>query len=233
MSIKIKCRKFEKQLPYLYYKNGSQTLVIIFSAFTGEKRKFNYVKGLRNTNIDRLYILDPWGYKGSYNLYENGFDSPDLITCKLINKVLRGGGYKRVFMAGSSKGGTCAIYFGLKFRAAKIIAGACQYNLGTYLHRPDHEKIFISMMGKNAGEDEAYKLNQVLPSCLEAHKGCNSEVHILYSKLELTYQRQIVDLLCKLKECNIKTIEIERPFEKHEDVGKYFLPYLLAQIQNE
>lgn len=231
IDIKIREKKFNNQLNYLFYSQKSDTLLIIFSAFTGEKRRYNYVRGLAKCQADRLYILDPWGYKGSYNMYENGFDYPEKITDALISEIMKKGNYKRVITAGSSKGGTCAIYFGLKHGVNEIFSGACQYNLGSYLHRKDHESIFLGMMGENAGDKEAEILNKKIPHCLEKSQGTSTIIHVLYSKKELTYQRQIVDLLAKLKECRYKYIEIEEQFIRHDDVGYSFLNYLLNNIK--
>lgn len=55
--------------------------------------------------------------------------------------------YKRTYYAGSSKGGTAAIYYGVKNNATAVFSGACQYNLGTYLSIDKHRDIFQSMMG--------------------------------------------------------------------------------------
>lgn len=230
ISIKLKEKIFENKLPYLFFDNHSDELMIVFSAFSGSKRRYNYVKGLSDCRCDRLYILDPWGYTGSYNMYENGNTYPEDITNKLIYSVINRRKYKKLITVGSSKGGTCAIYFGLNFKADEIFSGACQYNIGSYLHRPDHEDIFRGMMGRNASELECKILNDKMPKCLESHSGCSSRVHVFYSKKELTYERQIVDLLSKLKECDIPFCDVEAYFETHEEVGKPFLAYLIQNL---
>lgn len=227
--IKLREKKFEHKLNYLFYNNHSDTLVIIFSAFTGNKRRYNYIRGLSKYNYDKLYILDPWGYTGSYNMYENGNTFPEQITNRLIEKYIKKG-YKRIITVGSSKGGTCAIYFGLNFNVSEIYSGACQYNLGTYLHRPDHEMIFKGMMGANASERECKILNDKMPNCLEQHSNCSTKVHVFYSKKELTYERQIIDLLAKLKSCNIPFCDIESDFVEHDEVGAPFLKYLKQNL---
>lgn len=127
-------------------------------------------------------------------------------------------------------GGTCAIYFGLKNNATHIFAGACQYNIGSFVHREDHEHIFKAMMGENAGQAEADLLNAIMPNLLEENKNCKSIIHLLYSKGELTYQRQIIDLLNKLHECNISVIETVEFFSNHSDVGIYFTPFLSKEV---
>ncbi len=209
--------------------------MIIFNAFGGEKPRYNYVRGLQDLKqVDYLYILDDFGYKGSYLLYENGDDTVRKTTEELISLYIREGGYKRVITAGSSKGGTCAIYYGLTFNANHIFSGACQYNIGSFLHRPDHEPIFKAMMGKDSGQPQADLLNSVMPNKLEKHMNSYSgTIHLLYSKKDRTYERQLIDLIKKLKICQYSFVEIEEFFENHDDVGKPFLNYMRKFLFNE
>lgn len=100
--IKLKEKCFNSVLPYLFYKNNSKKLIIVFSAFSGNTRRYNYVKGLRQIDADRLYILDPFGVKGSYNLYENGLAKPMEYTLKLINQIISSGNYSETYTVGSS-----------------------------------------------------------------------------------------------------------------------------------
>lgn len=222
-------RTHKGKVKYLYFNNNSSDLLVVFSGFSGEKRRYNYVRGLQKVPIDRLYILDTFAYRGSYYLYENGGKEPEVLVKSLISKILENrGGYKNLYMAGSSKGGTAAIYYGLEFNADAIFAGACQFNLGTYLHCPKHERIFLSMMGENASEKECKILNDVMPNQLTKYRNYKGIVHVLYSKKDLTYERHIVDLLQSLKLNNIKYLEKEEAFETHQDVGFPFLAYLQA-----
>ena len=160
--LKIIEKKYQGKQPYLYYNHHRKKLLIVFSAFNKSKvRLYNYLNCLSYTKeFDRLYILDPWGVRGSYNLYENGQDYPEKITTALIELIISRGGYECVYTAGSSKGGTCAIYFGLKIGAQKIFSGACQYNIGTYLYQI-RDDVFKGMMGADAGEKERDLLNVV------------------------------------------------------------------------
>lgn len=203
--------------------------LLFFSAFGSSNiRTYNYVKSLKGCKVDRLYILDPWGYKGSYNLFEDGDDYPWCTTNQLIVNIISKMGYKRVITAGSSKGGSCALFFGLENRVDEIIVGACQYNIGTYVTRKEFLDIFYGMMGKNAGEEEKVMLDSLIGKALDKVKAGNylSKIHVLFSKKELTYERQIKDLLVKLEEDKFPTVIIEEYFEDHSDVGKYFGPYL-------
>lgn len=229
IKLRMKERSYNGRLKYLYFDNDADTLCVVFSAFSsGNIRTYNYVRGLKNIHYDKLYILDVWGYKGSYYLFENGTDVPRKDTLSLLNFIMSKKRYKQIVTLGTSKGGTAAIYYGLTIKASTIIAGACQYNLGNYLILPEHIEIFKGMMGEEAGTVEKDKLNSILPMLLER---CSKEtffttIHLVYSKYEHTYEDDIVDLLKKLKECHYSVIEKEYDFLNHNDVGIYFKKYI-------
>lgn len=72
--------------------------------------------------------------------------------------------------------------------------------------------------------------NRIMPALLEKHQQAKSCIHVVYSKKELTYQRQIVDLINKLQECKISMKDIDLQFENQEDVGMPFLQFVLKQF---
>ncbi len=233
IKFRVQEKTYQKRLKYLFFDKKSDTLLICFSAFPpGNIRLYNNVKGFENLNVDRLYINDTFGYKGSYYLYENGSKEPFELTCGLLRKYLGGGKYTKVYMAGTSKGGSCAIMFGLLFNADKVFSGACQYHIGTYLNTPDHYPIFESMMGKGASKNEEAILNGEMPAIIEKSSGTKTTIHLLYSKQEHTYEEDIKDLLDDLKKNNISVVEKEEYFTEHGDVGYYFIPFVKSIIGN-
>lgn len=223
--IKYYERKFE-DLPYLFFRKHSDRLLIVFSAFAGNKRRYNYVRGFRNINADKLYILDPWGYRGSYNLFDNGSPHPQGVTQKLISKIISWGGYKEVYTAGTSKGGTCALFYGLKNNVTAVFTGACQYNVGNYVFRLDESKIFYGMMGNEAGQKEVDLLNRIVRDEVFKSKDTKTIVHVIYSKKEPTYENDIKDLLKDLTDNGVHYIDLERGFEEHSLVAEPFAQYV-------
>lgn len=77
------------KLRYIHERNNSDELIIVFSGF-GTVRKYNYMKTLSQSTIDKLFILDNFGYRGSYYWFEKGKDFPNVLVSKLIERV--GGG---------------------------------------------------------------------------------------------------------------------------------------------
>lgn len=222
---------FKRRLKYLFFSKRSDVLLICFSAFpSGNIRVYNNVKGFEDINVDRLYINDTFGYKGSYYLYENGDDYPYELTLSFLKEFIEQHDYKYIVTAGTSKGGSCAIMFGLKIKADFMIAGACQYHLGTYLNVPDRYKVFEGMMGAGASTEEEEKLNNVIPQIIKESQNVNSTIYLLYSKQEHTYEEDIKDLIVDLKIYNINLVEKEEFFTEHGDVGYYFIPFVKSII---
>lgn len=220
------------KLKYLYLESKkNDSLMIIFSSMDkNNNRRYHYLKSFSNLDIDKLYILDPYGYRGSYWLYENGQSFPQEETMSLLQGIINQKKYKEIYTAGTSKGGTAAIYYGLAINASEIYSGACQYNIGSYLYVPVHMDIFFGMMGGNAADKECLLLNLCMPKQIERYKESKSIIHILYSKKEHTYESHIVDLFGKLDQENLNYKKVEFYFEKHSDVGYPFIEYVSKEI---
>ena len=138
--------------------------------------------------------------------------------------------YSKVITLGSSKGGSCAILYGLKIGANDIYSGACQYYIGSYLNTVAHKSIFEGMMGKGAGIEQERVLNSVLPDCLSSFSGDNTLIHLFYSKKEHTYEEHIAPLIKDLNTFNIPHTDTVVDFTEHAEVGKHFGPYIKQEL---
>lgn len=131
---------------------------------------------------------------------------------------------------GSSKGGTCAIYYGLKTGATDIYAAACQYHIGKYLNTDNHQRIFKEMMGNGAGKEEQAVLDSEMPNLLREKKECTSNIHLLYSKDEHTYDEHIKDMIMDMDKHGIKHIDTIKSFSDHAEVGRFFSPWIQEEL---
>lgn len=226
----IKIKLIEKSLggaKYVYYNKNRDSLLICFSAFPPTNfRLYNNIRGFAKLNVDRLYIADTWGYRGSYYLYEDGVNQPFKKTCALIESIMEKGKYKKIYTAGTSKGGSAAIIYGLKYNANDIFAGACQYRLGKWLSSPVHTRIIDGMRGETEREDFVEMMNKYMENVILQNKNSTSTIHLVYSKKENTYDIHIKELIEDLRKNNIGVVEEECYFEEHNAVGYDFIPYL-------
>lgn len=113
------------------FKNKDK-LIVIFSAFSSDRAKYNYINTLSLFDCNKLYILDDYGSKGSYYLGLNGMLDIETSVVSLISNIMHENNilFKNVISVGSSKGGTAALYYGMKYNYGNIIVGAPQYKIG-------------------------------------------------------------------------------------------------------
>lgn len=225
--IRIKERKWKGRLKYIFENNRSNELIIIFSGFSPGAPRYNYIRSLKSKKVDKLFILDVFGNRGSYYLYENGVNDPERLTRGLIHHIIKKGKYNSIITAGSSKGGSCAIYYGLLFGADDIFAGAPQYYIGDYVRQ--FPEVLQGMLGNRPSEEEIEKLNHVLVKTVN-HISFDGVIHLLYSKNEHTYSEHIKDMINDLRKAGDSLELIELQFLDHNDVGAPFSDLLRERI---
>lgn len=213
-------------------KQNNDTLLVVFSAFTGDVPRYNYFYSFKDLPVSQLYLLDNYGYKGSYYWLENGTNEPEVITMDIVLRIKEKYGFTNIITAGTSKGGTAAIYFGLELNAIHIFSGACQFFVGTYLDRDEHRVILEKMLGGPVRKENVLELDRKLENQIKKYRNSHGKIHLFYSKNELTYERQIVYLLASLKDNNYDFDETIDTFTDHSTVGTYFAPYLIKCIRN-
>ncbi len=221
-------QRSEEGVEYVWKRRRPDTLLIVFSGM-GDYR-YNYMRSLQQCNFSQLFIRDCWAGNASYYWYEHQSNHPELFTQHLIDKIIKAGHYSRVITIGSSKGGTAAIYYGLKMNASDIYAGACQYYVGDYLgihqikERPEQWR---DVVGEEHSQEWIDILNHKLPDMIKARKGCDTIIHLLYSTEEHTYTEHVAPMLTQLDECGIRHEDQIESFTSHSKVGDYFKTVLM------
>lgn len=222
------------KLKYIFEKsNSSKELIVIFSACTrnGVKARYNYVRTLKKSKKNKLFILDDFGddRRGEYYLGEAPDFKVEIAVKELIDKYIFLHNIEKVYFIGSSKGGFAAINFGTMYDNSKIIVGAPQFYLGRYLSSDAYKTTFYSM---KLDEQWVNFLNEKLINQL-MKASTNIEIYIHYSPNEHTYQEHIKDLITVLEKYNIKFYEDIQSYTNHGDVSLYFPKYLLKVIREE
>lgn len=234
--IRFKERSFHyngRQLKYLYLPaHGSNALAVVFSGFpdVGKPATYNMVSSFMGLKINRLYILDNFGYAngGTYYLGEEGNFHIQEMVLALLERLRFP---YRVFL-GSSKGGTSAIYFGLLSGCDQIIAGAPQMYIGSYLtSKPEHIPIMDALAGDHTAPTiERY--DRILPNLIKT--GTHQEktnIILHYSINEHTYHEHIRDMISLLEE---KAYHLEHDvsfYNNHSDVACFFPQLCIRKLK--
>lgn len=226
-----------KTIKYLYIPSeDSKSLAVIFSAFPGPNKVagYNMVSTFMNIKINKLFILDDFGYKkrGAYYLSENG----EYFIPPLVNELLKKhmDGMDKVCFLGSSKGGAAALYYGLKTEGVDLIlSGAPQYYIGDYLVcKPEHYPILDAMAGSHS-DTAVNEYNRILPTAVnECKLNTKPKILIHYSKSEPTYEHHIKSLVDDLIKNKFEIIEDIEEYELHSDVAKYFPNLCKKHLKN-
>ena len=214
-------------------KSKSDILIAVFSGFSplGTAPRYNYGETLKTVDAMQVFLLDNTGYNkaGSYYLGEHGdWFVPDQI-CQLISDLMQKYEKKAILTCGSSKGGTAAVYYGLRLNATAVIIGAPQYLIGNYLNTSDHRVILEKILG-NITDKGIDRLNSLLENEIKNHSDADQKTcfYIHYSPLEHTYHEHIEKLIAELREGKYPLeLDCSEAYEDHADVGKYFQKFLV------
>ena len=233
ISVHEKIWKKEVKVKYLFVKNkNSDKLVVVFSGFAGHyvPGKYNYIKTLSRNNVNKLYILDDFGYEnvGSYYLGEKCSLYDFLVVKDLIEHISKKCGASEIVFCGSSKGGSAALLYGSLMGVTHIIAGSPQYRIADYLNQNDYHRNIMNSIKRSENEDESWLNNCIYDAIQEADK--NIRITLIYSSLEESYDVDLKELIddCKGHFENVELVD--EMYTDHSDIGKYFsklLPKLL------
>lgn len=231
--------KFEgHRIKYIYIDNKKPMLTVCFSGFPelGGKPRYNYLTALNHDKTsNHLFILDDMVNEptsGSYYLGSEGeFWGLNGIP-SLINYIKMKCLPEIVVTVGSSKGGTCALLYGALIEADVIIAGACQYLIGTYMNCEYYENVFSRLIDKpkkseKEVEDIVSRLDGIVYDSLKNNpqkEKCH--VYLQYSKLEHTYDESIKYLLNDLDKLSYNVTIDEKQFSNHGDIGLFFPQFI-------
>lgn len=227
----------KNKIKYLFYPNsGSDKLIIVFSSLTrkGVPARYNYIRTLRNIRVNKLFILDNLGPegRGCYCLGKNNDYSIESDTKALIDKIKEKNNIIHTIYAGSSKGGYCALIFGLMDNDTHIVAGACQYLLGNYFLALPDIRLDTWVFGDNYSDEAVSELNDRLRKKIENAKKSRNVIHVHISDCEHTYEEHVKYLLNDLQKYGYTYDTDIKHYKDHGDIIKYFPEYLVNKVND-
>ncbi|MFD3696089.1 hypothetical protein ACFWUZ_07990 [Streptomyces sp. NPDC058646] len=176
---------------FSHAKNGNRHLVVVFANFTapGEYGWSNGVLDKVRSNI--LWIRDLFDGANSYYLCKGMDFALEQSVAGLISRVMNSLSLTPddCTMFGSSKGGSAAIYFGLKYGFRNILASVPQFLIGTYVKEgiPSAARL---MMGE-VTEQNVRVLDSVLPDLVRSGANPSANIYLISSPQDEQYTRQV------------------------------------------
>ena len=206
-------------------------LVVIFSGY-GERSEFTYnmENVLQHCPANVLWIKDDFYGRASYYIcHERNLHISKCIN-KFIECKLQILGIKKecCTLAGFSKGGTAALYFGLTFGYRNILMSAPQFKLGTFCqrYRPDTLK---HLAGNDIGQVEW--LNNLIDNTIEDCKNYNKNIYLFISPSDPDYLEQEIYSKLLSKFSNFSLIVSKSKFiRNHAMVTMHSVPLILSVL---
>ncbi|MGG7058103.1 hypothetical protein ACQPUZ_07365 [Clostridium tertium] len=207
--------------------NNKSKLIVVFSAFSNSDAKYNYISTLKICDCNKLFILDDFGKKGTYYLGLNGNFDIESSVISLITYIMSKNNieFSNVVSIGSSKGGSAAIYYGMKYNFGNVIAGAPQYKIGTYLSDLSISDYAFDIFGE-INDSNRVKYNNLIR--LVANTKTN--IYLLTSDGDNQYKKVLKEFEYVSRELQIKLNVEKCNINSHGEISKEFPKFLYDKL---
>lgn len=225
---------------YVFHPASSNYLVVCFSGiskreYQGKSPVYNYIRTLEDVRINRLYILDSYEGHFCYYLGKKGKRDFEKAILALITEIANDANIsaQNIITAGSSKGGTAALYYALTYNYGLTIVGAPQIYIGKFLKSFSKNKYikaaYLQMVGNPTKQMEKY-LDQLMFVRLSNYKN-KSTLFFHVGRGDYHFDSHLKPFLVN---CDLKNIDYELQigeYSNHSETGSYFGPILKKKIE--
>ncbi|MFF5301044.1 hypothetical protein ACFY5F_16945 [Streptomyces sp. NPDC013161] len=179
-----------------------------------------------------LWIRDT--FDGHYSYYMCRGMNFDIETAVLglIERTMGQLGLTRdqISVLGVSKGGSAALYFGLKYGFRNIVTVVPQFLVGSYVR--DRAETGRYMLGDDMPQSHVDLLDGAIPELLKAYGGQGHNVYLFTSEADEQYETEISPHLQLFWACeNFNLIRTNSQLvRQHGEVSGYNLPLMLGVL---
>ncbi|MFG2983619.1 hypothetical protein ACGFYQ_20620 [Streptomyces sp. NPDC048258] len=172
---------------FSHAKNGNRHLVVVFANLNAPGE---YGMGggiLDNLRSNILWIRDSFDGANSYYLCQGMDFGIEQSVAGLIARVMNALSLTpdQCTMFGSSKGGSAALHFGLKYGYKNIIASVPQFRIGTFVVSAMADSA-RAMMGE-VTDDKVRFLDSVLPEVVRGSANRSANIYLISSPQDRQY----------------------------------------------
>lgn len=217
------------EVEYLFQpaRDDRQHLIVIFSGFRALGAVDYYGEAQRSLRANVLWIVDRFDGHFSYYLRAFGGRDVTLAVNSLIDERRRALGLPKsqVTLAGFSKGGSAALYYGIAFDYPRVIAAAPQYRIGSYV-KENWPGELEAMTGNS--EKNLHDLDTALEDLLTQDTASRCSVVLVTSPSDPQYLAEAAPLAGLLSAGHqFFTVSTMSPHvARHIDVTRYNVPLI-------
>ncbi|MFC7302835.1 hypothetical protein ACFQVC_01215 [Streptomyces monticola] len=214
-------------------RNGARHLVVVFANYTAPD-DYGWSNGiLDKLRANVLWIRDRFHGQHSYYLCKDmDFGLEDSVA-RLISTVLGALslGPENCTAFGSSKGGSAALYFGLRYGLGNIVASVPQFRIGTYV-RDDRQETARFMMGESPTVERVRVLDEAIPGLVRAGANRGANIYLVSSSRDEQHGEQVEPFLGLFRAYeNFNYICNESPLiSGHGQVSLRNVPHLMGLL---
>ncbi|MFE5394262.1 hypothetical protein ACFQ9U_06805 [Streptomyces sp. NPDC056568] len=218
---------------FTHAKGGNRHLVVVFANF-GVTDDYGWSNGVLNpVRANILWIRDRFRGMRSYYLCEGMDFSLEQSVIGVISKVMNALDLTpdRVTLWGGSKGGSAALYFGMRYGFGNIVSIVPQFLIGTYISTV-HPKTARFMLGEGVPERNVRVLDAILPDLVRSGVARQANIYLLSSPQDEQYREQVEPFLPLFQGYdNFNFVYSESPYiTKHSEVTRRNVPFLMGLI---
>lgn len=215
------------------YKPASvdnQHLLIVMSGFNLPDPTIYDFTLLQHTQSAVLWIKDDFNGLPAYYLCNNMNFEIEHGVSQLIRSVIELTTPSNVSIVGASKGGSAALYFGVRHNIKNIITAVPQFYLGDYAATM-WPNVGDAMMGSTTPAAISL-LNKLLPNAIRRDRQTDKNIYLFTALADYQREQEILPQLELLEKYqNFNLIESASPcITHHNEVTRYNLNLILALI---
>ncbi|MFV0133069.1 hypothetical protein ACLGIH_07490 [Streptomyces sp. HMX87] len=212
-------------------RKGNRHLTVVFANLAAPD-DYGWSTGvLDDLRSNILWIRDRFRGGVSYYLCREMDFAVERSVIELITRVMRSLDLtpNDVTLWGSSKGGSAALHFGLRYGFRNIVACVPQFLIGTFV-RDVYPKVGRSLLGEGLAEENVRVLDAILPELLRAGANPEANIYLVSSPQDEQYTTQVEPFVGMLQRYpNFNFIFSESPFiTEHNKVTVRNVPPLLG-----
>lgn len=225
---------------YVFHEAPSDHLVVIFPGistheYKGKPPVYNYIRTLDGVAVNRLYILDSYEDQFCFCLGREGSRDYERTVVALITKIANELNISpsHIITAGSSKGGSIALYYALTYSYGKTLVGNPQIFISTCtkgLSKNQYVKAaYEKMLGTRSDRMHHHLDNLIKSRFLSCKK--KPEMYFHAGRYDYHYTEHLKLFLDVCDRENVPYVIDIADYEDHSLTGTYFGPLMRQWIE--